>query len=162
MASDFLKALAISSIMIVIGIVLAIIGIQHEHLTKLRDRKAELEIMNEDLKKKNAELEKELSKYDRKRKKELKKEAKNNVEWWIWKDRRFYGINGGLMKDKTGDILMFNIGSKEASILELMGYTPYIFDSQRRVLFAVDRKGVKLFLKIKKEMEREKEKWLTQ
>ena len=53
---------------------------------------------------------------------------------------------------------MFNIGSKEASILELMGYTPYIFDSQRRVLFAVDRKGVKLFLKIKKEMEREKEK----
>ena len=65
------------------------------------------------------------------------------------------------MKDKTGDILMFNIGSKEASILELMGYTPYIFDSQRRVLFAVDRKGVRLFKKIKKEMEREKEKWLT-
>lgn len=80
MASDYLKALAIVSIIIVVGIVLAIIGIQHEHLTKLRDRKAELEIMNEDLKKKNAELEKELMKYDRKRKKELKKEAKNNVE----------------------------------------------------------------------------------
>ena len=67
MASDFLKALAIISIMIVIGIVLAIIGIQHEHLTKLRDRKAELEIMLQDRDKKIIELEVELSKYDKKR-----------------------------------------------------------------------------------------------
>ena len=68
-ATDLLKALAIVGIIIIVGIVLAIIGIQHEHLTKLRDRKAELEIMNEDLKKKNEELEKELMKYDKKRRK---------------------------------------------------------------------------------------------
>ena len=69
-ATDLLKALAIVGIIIIVGIVLAIIGIQHEHLTKLRDRKAELEIMNEDLQKKNEELEKELMKYDKKRRKE--------------------------------------------------------------------------------------------
>ena len=83
MASDYLKALAISSIIIVVGIVLAIIGIQHEHLTKLRDEKAELKVLNQDQAKKIEELEKkvkELSKYDRKLQKELKKEAKNNVE----------------------------------------------------------------------------------
>lgn len=68
MASDFLKALAIISAIIFIGIVLAIIGIQHEHLTKLRDRKAELEIMLKDAEKKIEELEKELMKYDKKRK----------------------------------------------------------------------------------------------
>ena len=68
MTDDVLKALAIVGIIIIVGVVLAIIGIQHEHLTKLRDRKAELEIMNEDLKKKNEELEKELMKYDKKRK----------------------------------------------------------------------------------------------
>lgn len=98
-ATDFLKALGIIGIFLVVGIVLAIIGIQHEHLTKLRDRKAELEVMNEDLKKKNIELEqtlknqnvehqfeieslnkknemleKELCKYDKKRKKAEKKE----------------------------------------------------------------------------------------
>lgn len=69
MASDFLKCLGIISIILVVGIVLAIIGIQHEHLTKLRDRKAELEIMNKDLEKKVVELEKELMRYDKKRKK---------------------------------------------------------------------------------------------
>lgn len=73
MTDDVLKALAIVGIIIIVGVVLAIIGIQHEHLTKLRDRKAELEIMNEDLKKKNEELEKELSKYDKKRRKEKEK-----------------------------------------------------------------------------------------
>ena len=67
MASDVLKALALVSIIVVIGIVLAIIGIQHEHLTKLRDRKAELEIMLKDRDKKIEEQEKELSRYDRKR-----------------------------------------------------------------------------------------------
>lgn len=60
MGQDILKAVEIVSILIVCGIVLAIIGIQHEHLTKLRDRKAELEIMNDDLKKKNEELEKQI------------------------------------------------------------------------------------------------------
>lgn len=68
MASDFLKFLAIVSVIIVVGIVLAIIGIQHEHLTKLRDRKAELEIMLQDRDKKIEEQEKELMKYDKKRK----------------------------------------------------------------------------------------------
>ena len=97
-AIELLKALGIIGIFTTVGIVLAIIGIQHEHLTKLRDRKAELEIMNEDLRKKNTELEqtiknqavehqfeldslnnkidnleKELCKYDKKRRK-----AKNN------------------------------------------------------------------------------------
>lgn len=70
--SDILKFVIGTIIILSIGIVLAIIGIQHEHLTKLRDRKAELEIMNEDLKKKNEELEKELMKYDKRRRKEKK------------------------------------------------------------------------------------------
>lgn len=68
MTDDVLKALAIVGIIIIVGIVLAIIGIQHEHLTKLRDRKAELEIMLQDRDKKIEELEKELMKYDKKRK----------------------------------------------------------------------------------------------
>ena len=82
MASDFLKALAIISAIIFVGIILAIIGIQHEHLTRLRDRKAELEIMLKDsedknkslqkelkdTKEENMELEKELMKYEKKRK----------------------------------------------------------------------------------------------
>ena len=67
MASDFLKALAIISAIIFVGIILAIIGIQHEHLTRLRDRKAELEIMLKDSEKKIEELETELSKYNKKR-----------------------------------------------------------------------------------------------
>ena len=66
---DILKTLIGILIIIIVGTVLAIIGIQHEHLTKLRDRKAELEIKNADLEKKLAELEKELLKYDKKRKK---------------------------------------------------------------------------------------------
>ena len=84
MASDFLKALAIISAIIFVGIILAIIGIQHEHLTKLRDRKAELEIMLKDsedknkilqkelkdTKEDNKELERELMKYNKKRRKE--------------------------------------------------------------------------------------------
>lgn len=68
MTDDVLKALAIVGIIIIVGIVLAIIGIQHEHLTKLRDRKAELEIMNEDLKKKNEELKEKLKKERKKSK----------------------------------------------------------------------------------------------
>jgi len=72
MASDFLKALAIISAIIFVGIILAIIGIQHEHLTRLRDRKAELEIMLKDSEKKIEELETELSKYNKKRRKEKK------------------------------------------------------------------------------------------
>ena len=54
---------------------MAIIGIQHEHLTKLRDRKAELEIMLKDSEKKIEELESELSKYDKKRRKAKEKES---------------------------------------------------------------------------------------
>ena len=81
--SDILKFVIGTIIILSIGIVLAIIGIQHEHLTKLRDRKAELEIMLKDSEKKieelqkelkdtkeeNKELGKELMKYDKKRKK---------------------------------------------------------------------------------------------
>lgn len=78
MTDDVLKALAIVGIIIIVGVVLAIIGIQHEHLTKLRDRKAELEIMNEDLRKKNEELEKELCKYDKKRKRDARKQDNSN------------------------------------------------------------------------------------
>ena len=78
MASDFLKFLAIVGTIIIVGLVITIIGIQHEHLTKLRDRKAELEIMNEDLKKKNEELEKELMKYEKKRKKDARKQDNSN------------------------------------------------------------------------------------
>ena len=76
MASDVIKALIVIGILIIVGLVLTIIGIQHEHLTKLRDRKAELEIMLQDRDKKIEEeekkiekLETELSKYDKKRKK---------------------------------------------------------------------------------------------
>ena len=74
MASDFLKFLAIVGTIIIVGLVITIIGIQHEHLTKLRDRKAELEIMLQDRDKKIDELEKELMRYDKKRKKAEKKE----------------------------------------------------------------------------------------
>ena len=65
--NDILKFVIGTIIILSIGIVLAIIGIQHEHLTKLRDRKAELEIMLKDSEKKIEELEIELSKYDKKR-----------------------------------------------------------------------------------------------
>ena len=67
MTNDILKAVIGILIAIGVGSVLAIIGIQHEHLTKLRDRKAELEIMLKDSEKKIEELEAELSKYDKKR-----------------------------------------------------------------------------------------------
>ena len=72
MANDFLKFLAIVGTIIIVGLVIVIIGIQHEHLTKLRDRKAELEIMLQDRDKKIEELERELMKYDKKRRKEKK------------------------------------------------------------------------------------------
>lgn len=65
--SDILKFVVGTLIILSVGITLAIIGIQHEHLTKLRDRKAELEIMLQDRDKKIETLEKELMKYDKKR-----------------------------------------------------------------------------------------------
>ena len=68
--SDILKFVVGTLIILSVGITLAIIGIQHEHLTKLRDRKAELEIMLKDAEKKIEELETELSKYNKKRRKE--------------------------------------------------------------------------------------------
>lgn len=49
-----------------------------------------------------------------------------------------------------GDILMFDIGNKDADILRALNYTPYIFDNNKRVLFVVDQRGLKLFKKIKK------------
>ena len=75
---QFLKAFGVIAIILTCGIVLAIIGIQHEHLTKLRDRKAELEIMIKDLEKKNDELEKELCKYDKRRRKDARKQDNSN------------------------------------------------------------------------------------
>jgi len=77
-ATDLLKYLGIVGIIIIVGLVLTIIGIQHEHLTKLRDRKAELEIMIKDLEKKNDELGKELCKYDKKRKRDARKHDNPN------------------------------------------------------------------------------------
>ena len=56
-----------------------------------------------------------------------------------------------------GDILMFDIGNKDADILRALNYTPYIFDNNKRVLFLVDSRGIKLFKKIKKHKERKKD-----
>jgi len=78
--NEVLRAIGIVGIIILIGIVLAIIGLQHEYIIKLRTMKKELETeLNEktteikDLKKKlkNSEedikdLERELSYYERK------------------------------------------------------------------------------------------------
>ena len=59
-------------------------------------------------------------------------------------------------KDKVGDMLMLDNGSVETDILATLGYTPYVFDSGKRVIFLVDKKGLKLFKKIKKTIERNK------
>lgn len=75
--NDILKFVIGTLIILSVGITLAIIGIQHEHLTKLRDRKAELEIMLKDAEKKIEELEKELMKYDKKRKRDARKQSDN-------------------------------------------------------------------------------------
>lgn len=56
------------------------------------------------------------------------------------------------MKDNKGDIVMFDVNSVDAEILRLMSYTPYIFDGGKRVLFAVDYKGIKLYKKFKKHL----------
>ena len=60
------------------------------------------------------------------------------------------------MNYKKGDILMFDIGNKDADILRALNYTPYIFDNNKRVLFLVDSRGIKLYKKIKKYKERKK------
>lgn len=54
------------------------------------------------------------------------------------------------MKDKTGDMVMCDTGSIDAEILRIMNYEPYLFDSGKRVIFLVDKKGLKLFNKFKK------------
>ena len=59
-------------------------------------------------------------------------------------------------KDKVGDMLMLDNGSVETDILATLGYTPYVFDSGKRVIFLVDKKGLKLLKKIKKTIERNK------
>lgn len=61
------------------------------------------------------------------------------------------------MNYKKGDILMFDIGNKDADILRTLNYTPYIFDNNKRVLFLVDHRGIKLYKKIKKYKERKNE-----
>ena len=77
---QFLKAFGIIAIILTCGIVLAVIGIQHEHLTRLREHKKKLEseITEKDKKKKKLEkqlksseedikdLERELMLYERK------------------------------------------------------------------------------------------------
>ena len=65
--AELWRGIGIAFIVLICGGILAIIGIQHEHLTKLRDRKAELEIMLKDSENKIEELETELSKYNKKR-----------------------------------------------------------------------------------------------
>ena len=58
------------------------------------------------------------------------------------------------MSYTKGDILMFDINSKDAEIFRLMNYTPYIFDRNTRVLFVVDQRGLKLYKKLKKHIEK--------
>lgn len=53
-----------------------------------------------------------------------------------------------------GDIIMCDINSIDAEILTLMAYTPYIYDNNKKVLFAVDKKGLKIFYRFKKIIER--------
>lgn len=53
-------------------------------------------------------------------------------------------------------MIMLNNNTIEADILATLGYTPYVFDSGKRVIFLVDKKGLKLFKKIKKTIERNK------
>ena len=65
--AELWRGIGIAFIVLICGGILAIIGIQREHLTRLRDRKAELEIMLKDSEKKIEELETELSKYNKKR-----------------------------------------------------------------------------------------------
>lgn len=60
------------------------------------------------------------------------------------------------MKDKKGNMVMLNNGSIEADILATLGYTPYVFDSGKRVIFLVDKRGLRLLKKIKKTIERNK------
>ena len=60
------------------------------------------------------------------------------------------------MNYKKGDILMFQVGSKDASFFELLNYQPYIFDDGKRVLFLVDHRGLKLYKKFKKGVKHEK------
>lgn len=63
---------------------------------------------------------------------------------------------GECMKDKKGDMIMLDNGSVEADILATLGYTPYVFDGGKRVIFLVDKRGLKLFKKCKKTIERNK------
>lgn len=77
---EILRCLGIIGILLLCGLVLAIIGVQYEHLTNLRVRKDELENKikdlekeNKELQKQNDELESELAKYDKKTKKTEKK-----------------------------------------------------------------------------------------
>ena len=54
------------------------------------------------------------------------------------------------MNSKKGDMLMLDINSNDAELLRLMNYTPYTFDNNKRVIYLVDKKGLKLYKKLKK------------
>ena len=60
------------------------------------------------------------------------------------------------MKDKKGEMLMLDINSEEDGILRTLHYTPYIFDSGKRVIFLVDPRGMRLYKKILKQIRRGK------
>ena len=60
------------------------------------------------------------------------------------------------MNDKKGEMLMLDIGSEEDNVLRTLHYTPYIFDSGKRVIFLVDPRGLKLYKKILKHIRRGK------
>lgn len=60
------------------------------------------------------------------------------------------------MNDKKGEMLMLDINSEEDGILRTLHYTPYIFDSGKRVIFLVDPRGLKLYKKILKHIRRGK------
>ena len=88
--AELWRGLGIAGIVLAVGIVLAIIGIQHEYIVKLNVKKSELEIINKDLNKRieanekeikqlkeeKKDLEDELAKFDKKRARQKKKEEK--------------------------------------------------------------------------------------
>ena len=54
------------------------------------------------------------------------------------------------MNSKIKDMVIFNIGSDEDLILRTLNYIPYEFDGGKRVLFLVDKFGLKMLKKLKK------------
>lgn len=58
------------------------------------------------------------------------------------------------MKDKKGDMLMLPVESIEAELLTLLGVEPYVFDGGKRVIFLIDKQGLKILRTIKRWMDK--------